>query len=235
MARLKSLVADAFKPISDLKTNRYQFKGPAGIDEETLPSGLSRVSCMGFIGIAFIDVESKAILNMFSLEPGKRHIIRRSNDVRVVVECEPDVVWFVEYSNRFNKSDPNRVEAALLRPRSQKEEIQDYLNEMAARALGSEYADGLRKGTHEIDMENDDYSEHLEDDEHAPLSVHQMKLIIGEMEKELKEEIARMENRDIEEEAPVFPLKTGETLSKSSKKGAPAPSKDSELPDDGTP
>lgn len=188
-----------FKAISDLKTYRFQFTGPTGIDEDTLPCGLSRVTCHGFIGIAFVDVENKNIVNMFSLEPGKRHVIRRPENVRVIVECEPETVWFVEYSNRFNQSDPNRVEAALLRPRTPQEEMQDYLNEVAARALGAEIADGLRKGTHEIDMENDDYSEYLEDDEHAPLSVHQMKLIIDELEKDIREQTATSDSKvDIE-------------------------------------
>lgn len=201
-------VVNIFRAISDLKTNRFSFQGPAGIDEDTLPCGLSRVTCQGFLGIGFVDVENKNIVSMFSLEPGKRHVIRRPENVRVIVECEPETVWFVEYSNRFNQSDPNRVEAALLRPRSPKEEMQDYLNEVAARALGKEIADGLRKGTLEIDMENDDYSEYLEDDEHAPLSVHQMRMIIDELEKDIRDQIAASDSQlDIEEEAPSVPLK----------------------------
>lgn len=207
MSKKQVSLRDAFTAISDLRTHRFSFKGPSNIDEATLPPGLSRVTCFDFIGIAFVDVENKNILSMFSLEPGKRHVVRRPENVAVIVECAADTVWFVEYSNRFNKSDPNRVEAALLRPRTPKEEMQDYLNEVAARALGREISEGLRKGTHEFDMENDDYSEYLEDDEHAPLSVHQMKLIINELEKDLAAEIAAKKQMDIEQEAPPVPLR----------------------------
>lgn len=221
----KAPVTNILRAISDLRTNRFSFKGPSDIDEVTLPAGLSRVTCNNFIGIAFVDVENKNIVNMFSLEPGKRHVVRRPDNVGVIVECEPETIWFVEYSNRFNQSDPNKVEETLLRPRTQQEEMQDYLNEVAARALGGEIAQRLR--TEGIDMDNDDYSEYVEDDEHAPLSVHQMKLIIQTMEDDLKQEIQRKKQKDIEEEAPPVTLKTG---ARAPKKPAPAGSKDSELP-----
>lgn len=194
------------KAICDLRTNRYMFVGPSDMDEETIPAGLSRVSCTGFIGVAFISMESKEVISMFSLEPGKVHVVRRPDNVLVVVECDPAVHWSVVYSNRFNKSDPTRVETSLVRPRSQREEMQDYLNEVAARAAGEEHARMLREGRAEFDMDNDDWSETHEDDHIAPLSVYQMEGIL----KVLQEDIAaqRQQQIDIEEEAPLTTLKT---------------------------
>lgn len=195
------------KTICDFRTNRYAFKGPTSIDELSIPVGLSRVTCTGFIGVAFINVGSKCVSSMFSLEPGKVHVVKCPEDVLVMVECEPDVQWFVSYSNRFNQSDPTRVETSLVRPRSQREEMQDYLNEVAARAAGEEHARMLREGRAEFDMDNDDWSETHEDDHIAPLSVYQMEGIL----KVLQEDIAaqRQHQKDIEEEAPLVDLKGG--------------------------
>lgn len=217
-----------------LRTHRLFNEGPSDAsDINPLPVGLSRVSCIGgYIGIAFVNHESREILSMFSLEPGKVHVVNVPNGVHVVVECESDVRWSVSYSNRFNKSDPTRIETTLLRPRTPQEEMQDYLNEVAARAAGDEVASNLRSGNYEVDMENDDYSEHLEDDLHAPLTVYQMEGIINEIQKDIEYEnmLIKKEQQqmDIEEEVPSIPLKTG---ARAPKKSAPADSKASESED----
>lgn len=196
------------KALSDWLTNRYYYKGSDdGNNGNALPVGLSRVTCTDFIGIAFIDHTKKEVVSMFSLEPGKVHVIKCPEGVQVVVETGEEVEWFVSYSNRFNKSDPTKVESALIRPRTQQEEMQDYINSVAARAMGAEIAQGLRSGTHELSMENDDYSEYQEDDEIAPLTVYQMESIIKVMQSDLAAEIAAQ--KDIEEEAPPVPLKDG--------------------------
>lgn len=204
MSKKLAAVQTLTKAICDFRTNRFVFTGPTSMDQCSIPVGLSRVTCNGFIGIAFINPESKEIVSMFSLEPGKRHVVKCPDGVLVVVECAPDVQWYVEYSNRFNKSDPTRVETTLVRPRTQQEEMQDYLNEVAARAAGAEHARMLREGKAEFDMSNDDWSETHEDDQIAPLTVYQMEGIL----KILQEDIAaeRQVQKDIEEEDPAIPL-----------------------------
>lgn len=197
----------------DLKTHFYSYQGPHDHTKDgtnALPSGLSRVTCSDFIAIAFLNRdEPREIINMFSLEPGKQHVVRTPDNVDVVIECGPKVKWSVKYSHRFNRSNPNRV-AVPIRPRTQQEEMQDYLNEAAARAFGKDIADKLRSGRAEFDISQDDYAEHYEDDEIAPLTTHQLSLIINEIQKDIQH-IQKMEQKqkDIEDEAPPVPLKDG--------------------------
>lgn len=165
------------------------FVGPQDSSkDEVLPVGLCRVSCMDIIGIGFVNADGE-VQSMFSLNPGKEHIVNVPSDVQVVVECSPKVKWFVKWSNRFNKSDPTRIEAALLRPRSDREEMQDYFNELTARALGGELASQLRSGVAEFDHTNDDYSEDHEDDCVTPFSTYQLGLIIDQLQADLKHQV----------------------------------------------
>lgn len=183
----------------------FPYTGPSKIEDgNPIPVGLSKISCTDYISIAYLDRSSEApIVNMFTLDPGKQHVVRCPSGVDVVVECGKNVKWIVKYSQRFNKSDPNR-HAVKVRPRSQMEEMQDYLNEAAARAYGKDLAEKLRKGQVEFDISQDDYSEQHEEDEVAPLTTHQLGLIIEEIQADI---LARQ--KDVEEEAPPVPLKDG--------------------------
>lgn len=219
-----------FDFINDLRTHKHKGIGPDGGENgNVIPSGLSRFSCTGFVGIAFLDLENRAVVSMFSLEPGRIHVVRCPDNVLVVLECESDVEWFVSFSNRFNKSDPTRVESTLLRPRTPEEEMQDYLNEVAARASSAEIAQGIRRGEIEIDMTNEDFTEEYEEDEIAPLSVYQMQNMLDIINDDLlRAKEAKAKQKDIEEEAPPVDLKAG--AKGAVKKAAPAASKASEPP-----
>lgn len=197
--------------IGQFKTHSFMHQGPSKLEDgNPLPVGLSRVSCNDFIGIAFLSREEKPeIVSMFTLNPGRRHVVKVPDEVDVIVECGPKVKWHVSYSPRFNKSDPNRI-SSLVRPKSQREEMQDYLNEAAARAYGKNVADALASGKAEFDISADDYSENLEDDEIAPLTTHQLGLIIEEIKSDIEaiQKSHKSKQSDIEEEAPPVPLKT---------------------------
>lgn len=194
--------------LSDYRTQRYHYTGPSEVGNgNVFPVGLCRVACTDFIGVAYVDPVGREIVSMFSLEPGKIHVVKTPDNVDVVVECDPAAQYFVSYSTRFNKSDPTRIESTLIRPKTPQEEMQDYLNEVAARAASAEISRALREGRAEFDMTNDDYDEDKEDDEIAPLSVYQMEGILKVMQEDLAAKYAAQ--KDIEEEAPPVDLKKG--------------------------
>lgn len=167
--------------------NRKDYVGPLdgqqGID--VFQPGINRVSCDGQLGIAFID--QGEVTDMFSLDPGQHRVKFPGNGVVVIVECEPETKWFVKYGGVFNPSDPTRIEASLVRPRSQQQEMQAYMNELAARAFGRQISDDLRSGRAEFDVSQDDYSEDIESDEQAPLSVYQLNYMMEELQREIAE------------------------------------------------
>lgn len=165
--------------------------------------GINRVTTDGQLGIAFID--NGEVTDMFSLDRGTHRVKFPGNGVIAVVECDPDTHWFVKSGGVFNPADPTRVDAALIRPKSQREEMQDYMNDLAARAMARSEQDMLRSGQAEFDPTEDDYSEDLEEDGTAPLSLSQLGLIMKELELDIK---ASRKQSDIEEEAPPVALKT---------------------------
>lgn len=169
------------------------FQGPTDSSQrEVLPVGISRVQTDGYLGIAYVTQDGET-LSMFCLNPGKaRHIVHCPKNVMVVVECDATCKWSVKKSNRYEPADPNRVEMAVVRPKSDFEEMQDYLNEAAARALGAENARKLRSGEMEIDTSMDDYSDEHEQDAHVPLSIHQMTLITEQISQDIKKEKKRL-------------------------------------------
>lgn len=161
-----------------------EHKGPkTDIEAPLLPIGRSVIMTGGHLSIAFVSPDGIA-QTMFVLDPG-RHIVRCPEQVSVVVECDKSVKWSVRWPGRFNPADPTRVDASLVRPRTQKEEMQDFVNEMIARTVRGVTAQQLREGKAEIDVENDNYDEDMEDDYDSPLSAHQMELIMEEMNREI--------------------------------------------------
>lgn len=200
--------------LRDWRNKSFYHVGPCDFAQgNPLPVGLSKVTTDGQLAFAFLDPESKEVVSMFSLDPGK-HIVKVPADVHIIAECKKDVKWLVQYSKNFNKSDPTRIEASVLRPRDPREEMREYFNEVAARAMGSDWSEKLKKGEAEIDTTYDDYSEYLPDDDGMipPMTVHQLGLVIDELQKDIKrsnDAIAKAKaQKDIEEEAPPVPLKT---------------------------
>lgn len=150
---------------------------------DVFQAGINRVTTDRQLGIAFI--EAGEVIDMFSLDPGTHRVKFPGNGVVVVVECDPETKWFVKFGGMFNPSDPTRIEASLVRPRTQKQEMQDYMNELAARAFGKQISDDLRAGVAEFDSSEDDYSEEHEEDSQAPLSTFQLDLIMQELQREI--------------------------------------------------
>lgn len=168
---------------------KKQYVGPVNVADgseivSVFQPGINRLSCDGQLGIAFVD--SGEVTDMFTLDPGQHRIKYPDASVVVIVECEPGTKWFVKSGGVFNPSDPTRIEASLVRPRSQREEMQAYVNELAARAYGKAMADDLRAGRAEFDTSQDDYSEEHEDDTQAPLSTHQLEFMMQEMQLEIQ-------------------------------------------------
>lgn len=149
-----------------------------------LPIGLSRVTCDGILTIGYIDADG-TIRDMFALDPGT-HRVRCPSEVSVVVDCDKSTVWNVLWPSRFNPSDPTRIEAALVRPRSPKEEMADYVNQLFARTQQGMIAEALRTGNAELDISQDDYTEDLEEDYAAPLSVYQLQDMVKLMEADVR-------------------------------------------------
>lgn len=166
--------------------------GPKGDTDKDyiFPVGRFKLNTTDDLTVAYVNHEGGDIRDMFVLEGGRSHIVMRPLGVVVTVECDKKTSWSVRWPGRFNPADPTRVEAELVRPRSQKEEIQDYLNEVAARTLDAERARKIRSGEAEFDFSNEDFSEEHEDDMDTPLSVHQLKDMIDIMQEDLKHELA---------------------------------------------
>lgn len=147
-----------------------------------LPVGYSKFTCSDMVTIGYISDEG-TIRDMFALDAGT-HFLMCPSDVHVVVDCAPKSKWSVAWPSPFNPFDPTRVNASLVRPRSPKEEMQDYINEVYARALGGERAQMLRTGKAEIDMDNDDWDDD-DDSFDAPMSVHQMQNMVDILQQDL--------------------------------------------------
>lgn len=154
-------------------------------DDQIFPVGLSKVTTDSMLSIAYIDRHGQ-VQSMFVLNPGQ-HRVSLPAHVHVVVSTAKNAKWSVRWPSRFEPSDPNRISAALVSPKSQKEEMQDYLNEIVARALSGQQAQQLRDGTAEFDPTQDDYSEYHEDDHDSPLSVYQMQLIMDQFSTEIEQ------------------------------------------------
>lgn len=164
------------------------FKGPVNVSDMEAPiivlqAGINRITTNGQLGIAFI--EQGEVTDMFSLDPGTHRVKYPGDHVIAIFECEPETKWFVKYGGWFNPSDPTRIEASLVRPRTQQQEMQAYMNELAARAFGKQISDELRSGQAEFDASQDDYSLDHEDDTQAPLSVYQLKHMMDEIQAEI--------------------------------------------------
>lgn len=171
------------------------------------PVGRSICYTTGMLSIAFINPDS-TVRDLFVLDPGK-HDVMCPSDVFVEVNCDKNVKWHVRWPNRFNPFDPVRVEASVLRPKNDREEMRDYLNELVARSVGGDTAEMLRSGKAVIDLENDNYDEDEDEDQDTPLSIHQMGLIMDELQKDIVKARSRTKDiKDIEEEAPPIALKT---------------------------
>lgn len=166
-----------------------QYVGPAqsSIDDIILPVGLSRVKTSSHLSIAYINPDGQ-VTDMFVLDPGQ-HTVRLPSARSIVVDCDKKCNWIVIRPGRFCPSDPARVSAAMVRPRTQREEMQDYLNEMLARATGGRLAQQLRSGQAEIDISQDDYEDD-EDDSDSPLSVHQLEGLVSGLQADLKRKLA---------------------------------------------
>lgn len=185
---------------------------------EIFPVGRCKVVCDGMLAVAFITSDGVA-MSMFVLTPGT-HTVQTPDGVQVVVECDKRVRWSVTIPGRFNPSNPDRVSASLVRPRTQQEEMQDYLNEIVARALGGQQAQQLRSGQAEFDHSQDDYTEDSEDDYDTPLSVHQMTMIMDELQRDLVAQMKREQDSSVPKDG--------------SSPGAPAPgSNQSQMPPPG--
>lgn len=183
---------------------------------ELLPVGLSRVITDGQLGIAFVSADGE-VTDMFSLDPGK-HRVKFPGDRHVIVECDPSVQWTVMWPGRFNLSDPTRIDASIVRPRSQQQELQDYVNELSARTMSRLEADALRSGNAEMDISQDDYTEELPEDDTIGLpSIHQLGIMIDELKKDLEYQ------RQVEAEEISDPSPTEDPLLPPGGTGAPAP------------
>lgn len=169
-----------------------------------LPIGICKVATHKPLSISYVDHNGECV-NMFVLEPGT-HNVKRQKNVNVIVSCDDDNKWSVIIPRRFERSDDTRIAAALVRPKSQSEEMQDYLNEIVARAIGGQTAQKLRSGNAEFDHSEEDYDFDKEDDEDTPLSVHQMNIIMDELQKDLLAKQSK-NKQDV-------PAETGETKDK---------------------
>lgn len=170
-----------------------------------LPIGLSRVITEDYLSVGYIDADGN-IRDMFVLEPGK-HRVMCPSDVHVVIDCAVKARWSVRWPSRFNPADPTRVEASLVRPRSQREEMQDYVNERLAQVLAGENARKLRSGEAEIDFSQDNYDEDLEDDMDSPLSVYQLEGLVSHLERDLEHKRKAIKDLDTPPAKPAKPSK----------------------------
>lgn len=151
--------------------------------EEIFTVGRNIVSTNGVAVIHFVDPDA-VIRSVLPLDVG-RHVVLIPQDVLVRVECADDVEWSVSWPARFNPFDLTRVEVSLAKPLSEFDQMKQYLNELAARTLGGNVARALRSGDAEFEFEHDDYSEEHEDDAYAPLSTHQLSIMIAAMQQDL--------------------------------------------------
>lgn len=157
---------------------------PDEITFNEFPVGLCTINTSTYLSLTFIDADGSAF-HLFCLNPGRHTVNRPHTAVHIMAETTTDNRWSITQPSRFQPSDPTRVSAALVRPLSQREEMQDYVNELISRALGGKLADDLRAGKAELDLSEDDYSEEHEDDHDSPLSTYQMQILIDELSQEL--------------------------------------------------
>lgn len=147
------------------------------------PKGLSRVSTTHPLAVAY--VLGNVTHHMFVLDPGV-HTVKYPGNYNVIITSDKLCKWSVRWPSRFDKANPTRVAAALIRPKSQREEMADYVNEMVARAIGGKTQEQLRSGQAEVDISEEDWREETEDDYDSPLSIYQMELIMNSMANDIK-------------------------------------------------
>lgn len=152
-----------------------QHVGPKSTSKETLfPCGHCYVNTLGPLVVTFIGPDA-AILSIFMLDTGRHHL-RVPRDILVEVECDEDVRWSVEWPRRWNPADSTRVEVPVTRPRSQQEEMKEYVSMLVARATGQDIKPG--EVHDEDDFELDDEEFNLD----APESIYQLEYMIREMQ-----------------------------------------------------
>lgn len=143
------------------------------------PIGMCKVTTNELLSLAYIE-ENGEIINMFVLNPGT-HRVKVPNNVKIVVNCDKKTDWSVRWPSRFEKADSTRVAAALIRPLTQQEEMHDYMQEVLARSQRTELQNQMRAGNVEIDVTNEDWRDHIEEDHDSPLSVHQLELMVEQL------------------------------------------------------
>lgn len=161
-----------------------RFEGKASSEKtEVFPVGRSIVHTDGILTVSYISADGQ-LKGLFVLDPGRHHVMC-PDDVLVDVDCKPSVRWSVRWPNRYNPFDPVRMEVSVVRPLNEREEMREYMNELLARSLGGKVAEQLRSGEAEIDVTADDYSEQYEEEEDTHLSVHQLSIIMANVERDL--------------------------------------------------
>lgn len=168
---------------------------------ELFPNGISNLTTNEILTMAYIS-EDGEVLNMFALDPGT-HKVRVPSNVSVIVSTSKNTKWSVRWPSRWEPADSTRIAAALVRPLTPLEEMQDYLNITAARALAGENARKLKAGEATMDFSQDDYSEDHEDDHDSPLSIHQMELIMGQLQQDLRQSQKTAQSTPAEPQTPT--------------------------------
>lgn len=160
-----------------------QYVGPQDDSKEPLfPKRVFWLVTMSPLVITYLDQNGEAA-QIFLLEPG-RHYVKPMVGHHVLVDCDEDCNWHVEWPNIFTVVDPTRVSAAVMRPRSQNEEMQDYFNMLVAKAANVGF----------IETKDEDWND--PNDMEYDLSIPQMDYMLKEMAVEMEKQKAKLPKDD---------------------------------------
>lgn len=144
-------------------------------DAPEFDPGLNHFSCLAPTCITFTNKVTGEIGHTFVCDTGS-HFIRVPTDHSVSVDCAEDVKWNNRKYDPVEYPDDTPVELTVIRPRSMQDEIKDMARVMVARHLGI--------GVNEVELPGDFEDFDLEDDDDAPLSLHQIRVMEAEVPKD---------------------------------------------------